>query len=227
MKFHSDWEIAQWSFVEKIASNDLTRVIGLIPLVGYIILFNDELAELASFGTIGGVESDDISPFFLSSLAKMRFVFFGSLFLLLANVTFRCFSPPALRQSKDDIGFSTRVRDCYSVHELANMEDAVFSEHWKPRASFFWNVRDMTRSRRKVVSGYRPDCRAEMFGKHGDYINFLAREWWVGQMHTHRGARISSLIFGCIGYILLALPTLDISQAVLSDVINSIWVTVN
>lgn len=223
MKFHADWEIAQWSFVEKIASNDLTRVIGLIPLVGYVILFNDELAKLASFGIIAGVENSDISPFFLTSLAKMRLVFFGSLFLLLANVAFRYFSPRVLRSLKDDIEFSTRVRDCYSVHELASMEEEVFSERWKPRISIFWSVLGGTRPRKKIVSGFRPDVRRYMFDEHGDYIHFLAREWWAGQMHTYRSIRILSLVLGCTGYFLLALPTLDISQAVLADVFSSFW----
>lgn len=222
MKFHADWEITQWSSVEKIASNDLTRVIGLIPLVGYVILFNDELANLASFEIIAGVDDSNISPFFLTSLAKMRLVFFGSLFLLLANVAFRYFGPRVLRHSKDDMEFSRRVRDCYSVHELASMEEEVFSERWKPRISPFWSVFGSTRSRKKVVSGYRQDVRAHMFDKHGDYINFLAREWWAGQMHTYRIIRILSLVLGCIGYFLLALPTLDISQAVLADMFNNL-----
>jgi hypothetical protein len=71
------------------------------------------------------------------------------------------------------------------------------------------------RSKKSAVSGYRPDVRAHMFSKHGDYIGFLAREWWVGMMHTYRPARISSLVFGAGGYAMLAISTLDIAQAVL------------
>ena len=55
------------------------------------------------------------------------------------------------------------------------------------------------RSKKPVVSGYRPDVRALMFSKHGDYIGFLAREWWEGMMHTYRPARICSLAFGVGG----------------------------
>lgn len=67
MKFYSDWKIAQWYSVEKIANNELARIVGLVPLVGYLILFNDEIAGIASFGTIAGVDNDDVSPFILSN----------------------------------------------------------------------------------------------------------------------------------------------------------------
>lgn len=54
-----------------------------------------------------------------------------------------------------------------------------------------------------------------MFATHGDYIRFLVREWWEGMMHTRRPARICSLTFGVGGYVMLAIPTVDIAQAVL------------
>lgn len=177
MNFHSDWKITQWYCVEKVASNDLSRIIGFIPLIGYLILFNDEIANITSFRTIAGLEHGNASPFILSSLAKMRLVFFGSLFVLFANLIFRVFRPQVLELSKGDIEFSTRVRDSYSVHELKSMEADVYSEQWKARLPTFWKAFGGLRGEKPVISGYRPDVRARMFSDHGDYIHFLAREW--------------------------------------------------
>jgi hypothetical protein len=223
MKFHSDWKIAQWHYVERVVNNDLARIVGMIPLVGYLILFNDEIADMASFRAIAGVEGDNVSPFFLSSLTKMRLIFFGSLLLLIANVIFKALRPQVLELSKGDMEFSTRVRDSYSVHELASMEEQVFSDHWKPRLPSFWKVFDRIRTKAALVSGFRPDHRAAMFSKHGDYIHFLAREWWTGMMHTFRVARLASMILGITGYAFLAVPTFDISQAVLRNILTSFW----
>ena len=222
MKFYSDWKITQWNYVEKVANNELARIVGLVPLVGYLILFNDEIAGMASFAIISGAENDIVSPFILSGIAKMRFVFFGSLFVMFANLIYRVFRPQVLDNSKGDIEFSTRVRDSYSVYELKSMEEQVFSDHWKPRSPFFWLVFDQIRRKKPVVSGYRPDVREAMFSKHGDYIYFLAREWWAGMMHKSRGARLASMILGITGYILLAVPTFDISQAVQWDILTSL-----
>lgn len=221
MKFYSDMKITHWNYVERVASNDLSRIVGLVPLIGYLILFNDEIADIASFRTIAGVVDDNTSPFILSGLTKMRLVFFGSLFILISNLIFIAFRPNILQRSKGDMEFCIRVRDSYSVHELSSMEKHIFSCHWKPRTKLFWKVYDETRAKRKVISGFRPDARAQMFLQHGDYIHFLAREWWAGMMHTYRIARFASVSFGITGYILLAIPTLDISQAVLLDIYAS------
>ncbi|WP_037311355.1 hypothetical protein [Ruegeria halocynthiae] len=223
MKFHSDWKFTQWQSVERVANNDLTRVVALVPIIGYLILFNDQIAEIASFRMIAGVEPGAETPFLLSGLAKMRLVFFGSLFLLFSNLIFKGFRPQVLELAKGDVEFAARVGERYSVHELADMETHVFSEDWKPRLPLFWKVHDEFRSKKPLVSGYRPDVRSHMFSGHCDYISFLAREWWTGEMHTFRLARFVSLSLGIIGIFLLAIPTLDITQAVVGDVLLKFW----
>ncbi len=218
MKFHSDWKFTQWQSVERVANNDLTRVVALVPIVGYLILFNDQIAEIASFRMIAGVEPGAATPFFLSGIAKMRLVFFGSLLLLTSNLTFKVFRPQVLELAKGDMEFAARVGERFSLHELADMEAQVFSDHWKPRLPFFWKVHDEFRNKKPVVSGYRPDARKAMFDTKGDYISYLSREWWTGEMHTFRLARLVSLTLGVTGILLLAIPTLDITQAVIGDV---------
>lgn len=47
----------QWQSVERVANNDLTRVVALLSIIGYLILFNDQIAETASFRMIAGVET--------------------------------------------------------------------------------------------------------------------------------------------------------------------------
>ncbi|EEE35134.1 conserved hypothetical protein [Rhodobacteraceae bacterium KLH11] len=220
MKFHSDWKFMQWQSVERVANNDLTRVVALVPIIGYLILFNDQIAEIASFRLIAGVEQGAATPFYLTGLAKMRLVFFGSLLLLFSNLIFKVFRPPVLELAKGDIEFAARVGERYSVYELEEMESQVFSDHWKPRLPLFWNFAKVHGKfiKHPQVTGYRPDFRSNMFAEHGDYISFLAREWWTGEMHTFRLARLVSLILGITGIFLLAIPTLDITQAVVGDV---------
>jgi len=223
MKFHSDWTFTQWQSVERVANNNLTRVVALVPIIGYLILFNDRIADIASFRVIAGVEPGTKSPFYLSGLSKMRLVFFGSLLLLISNMIFRVFRPRVLELAKGDMEFAARVGERYSVHELASMEAQVFSDHWKPRLPLFWKVHDKFRSKKPLVSGYRPDVRTYMFNKHGDYISYLSREWWTGEMHKFRLARFVSLSLGVGGIFLLAIPTLDITQAVVKDVLLKLW----
>jgi hypothetical protein len=218
MHFPADLQIIQWRSVKAVASNDLSRVIGLIPLAGYLILFNDEIARFASFDTIAGVSDEDLSPFFLEAVPKLRLVFFGSLFVLFSYVIYMIYRPRVLDRFGDGVEFAARVYESFSVKEIARIEAQVFAETWIPRESTFWI---MLGNRRKsaVLAGYRPDVRSNMFGKHGDYIHLLAREWWAGMMHVSRWARIASLVFGITGYVLLAVPAIDIAQAVFRDMV--------
>jgi len=215
MRPRKDWTIVRWDFVKAIANNEFSRVVVLIPIAGYLILFNDEIARLASFNALAGVGEEDSSPFVFDGLTKLRLVFLGSLSVLCSFLIYRVFRPEVLQTSNGELEFSELVRQRYSVYEIAQMEEAVYSKHWTERTETFWFVLGQQRSKKSQVSGFRPDARAHMFSEHGDYISFLAREWWVGKMHTHRSARVSSAVLGVLGYLLLAVPTLDIAQAVL------------
>lgn len=220
-KYHSDWRFTQWPFIKAIANNDLSRIIGLVPLAGYLILFNDEIARFASFDALAGITDQAGTTFLIGSVTKLRLVFFGSLFVFGSNVIYRIWHPPVLDASNNAIEFAGRVREDYTVREIAGMEADVCSERWRPRhADFwsFWTFSDGLR-RRPILAGFRPDVRGHMFNKHGDYISFLAREWWVGMMHSKRPARLAALTLGITGYILLAVPTLDIAQAVVRDLL--------
>jgi hypothetical protein len=194
----------------------VARIIGLVPLAGYLILFNDEIARLASVDTIAGVTDRAESTFLFESVTKLRLVFFGSFFVFVSYVVYRIWRPPVLDGSSSDIEFAGRVQENYTVQEIATMEAQVFSEGWQPRLDVFWIMLGCTRTAR-ILSGWRPDVRGMMLRKHRDYISFLAREWWVGMMHTNRSARLAALVLGVAGYFLLAVPTLDIAQAVLRD----------
>lgn len=221
MKFLTDWKILRWETVKVVANNDFTRVVGLIPLAGYLILLNDEIAGMLSFDALAGVSGEEKSPFLLNGMTKLRLVFFGSLCVLFSYLTYRLFRPEELEAAKTELEFSELVMQRYSVYELAQIEEQVHSESWVERTEAFWIMLGSQRSKKPVVSGFRPDARSDMFSRHGYYIGFLAREWWVGKMHTYKPARICALVLGVLGYGMLALPTFDIAQAVLRNIFIS------
>ncbi|AUC55893.1 hypothetical protein CDO87_15485 [Sagittula sp. P11] len=220
MKSPTDWKVVRWETVKSVANNDFTRVVGLIPIAGYLILFNDEIAGMLSFNALAGVGGAERSSFLLDGLSKLRFVFFGSLLVLCSFLIYRLFRPEILEAAKNDLEYSELVRQRYSVYELAQIEERVHSESWVERTEAFWMVLGKKRTKKPVVAGFRPDSRTQMFSKHGDYIGFLAREWWVGMMHTYKPARICSLTLGVLGYAMLAVPSLDIAQAVLRHILT-------
>lgn len=55
----TDWKLVRWEAVKGVANNDFTRVVMLIPIAGYLILFNDEITGMASFDSLAGVGDAD------------------------------------------------------------------------------------------------------------------------------------------------------------------------
>ncbi len=129
MKLRADWKVVRWETVKGVASNDFTRGVGLIPIAGYLILFNDEIAAMLSFDALAGVAGAEKSPFLLDGLTKLRLVFFGSLCLFCSFLTYRLFRPEVLEVAKSDLG--SRLIDGQSqnmtVAARATAERKVFA----------------------------------------------------------------------------------------------------
>lgn len=211
----------RWDFIEKIANNELNKLVLLIPVFGYLLLFNDSFVEALAFNRIAGVSADQPSPFFLGSVAKLRLAFFGSLILLGANMLFKLFAPIELQQAKTEIAYAELVVSAFSREEVIAIETEVLSEAWKVRTSFAENkvfgpkiIKRQPRLKSLTLLAY-------LEREDKDYLRLIAREFWVGQIHSHPLARLLTLVICTLGLVMLALPTLDITQAVIIDFISS------
>lgn len=215
-----------WPFLEQIANNQVGRLVSAIPIVGYLILFNDQFANAVSFNAIAGSNLETESPFWFNSIFKLRSAFFGSLFILLANILFAVFSPRVLKSSKDDLQFCERVFESYSKDEIVKIEQDITDQNWNLRTPWLLQEnRDGLYWEKDQEGKKKPISRLSGFAQkryitreYPDYVRLLAREWWHGQMHTFCFFRMSILFFAAVGYLLLALPTLDILQAVVFNI---------
>lgn len=61
-----------------------------VPIIGYLILFNDTISQHLSFNKLA---SEDVLGFGLSSAARLKFIYFGLIFLGSANILYRIRRP--------------------------------------------------------------------------------------------------------------------------------------
>ncbi len=209
-----------WSTVKKVASNDLTKIIGIVPVVGYLILFNDSILDKIQFDTITGTTGDEASPFLLGGLTKLRMTFFGSLSVTMSFLIYQLRRPKELDTATDDFSFAERVRESYSVVEMKALERDVMEAKWQKRLGLFWLPWHGGRKRECQVQGFREDLRTKFLSNFHDYIDQASREWWIGQMNSRPISRYAAMILGCLGYLLLVIPTIDIAQAVIGDILS-------
>ena len=216
----SEWQAApsflRWDFLEKIAGSEISKIVGVIPIAGYLILFNDGLADAISFDKIAGITDETDGTFLLSSVTKLRLTFFGSILIFVSNILFRMCSPKALELSKSDFDFSDRVMSSYSVAEIRALEAQLSNRTWNFRTPLIvCNENFASFLNKKRLNGFRETIpRRDLLEPHQDYVSALSREWWIGQMHTLWLCRWLTLASCSIGYLMIAIPSCDIAQAV-------------
>lgn len=221
-KWMEDPSWLRWNFIEKIANNELSKLVVFIPIAGYLILFNDRFAEALTFDEIAGVHEGETSPFFLSATTKLRLAFFGGIFVFVSKLVFVGFSPKILENFKRGLSFAETVVDNYTQPEIAALEQDVLSEAWIFRTPHLVGTRyTSVRSRKARIGGLNPHSFPQQRRTDfREYIQLIAREWWHGQMHSHFFARLICLVSGFVGFGMLSFSTLDIAQAVIRDVFS-------
>ena len=76
------------------------------------------------------------------------------------------------------------------------------------------------RKRERRTQKAQGNQRSHFVRTFGDHIDQASREWWIGQMNSRPFSRYAAMVFGCLGYLLLVIPTIDIAQAVIADILS-------
>lgn len=204
----------QWKFIDKVSNSQTSKLVAALPLVGYLIVFNDQIAGIMSFDFIAGNSKSGENIFLLSGLAKLRLVFFGSIALLISNLVCQLFRPKELQFADNEFEFVTLVRENYTSTEIDLMEQRIKSTNWVKQKDFIWNAFEAESSQ----SGPYDPKRGKHFPS-GQHVDLVSREWWAGQMKIRKPARLFCLLSGTVAYSMLLVPTLDILQAVARDMV--------
>ena len=89
-KLRTRWQVFQYNFqwphYDWLLDGWLSRLAYGVPLVGYLVLFNDTISANLQFESLAG---QIYSPLGLSSGARLKFIYLGLVFLGLGNVLYR------------------------------------------------------------------------------------------------------------------------------------------
>ena len=77
----------RWSFLSVMLDNAVARVIYVIPIAGYLILYSDYFEKLFTFSTLHRSGC-------LTTIQRLDMTYYGSIALLVAYLLYRCCVPP-------------------------------------------------------------------------------------------------------------------------------------
>jgi hypothetical protein len=79
-----------WSSYVFLFDGWIAKCAMAVPVVGYLILFNDSVSQHLSFNELA---SENVVGFGLSSVVRLKFIYFGLIFLGSANILYRLRRP--------------------------------------------------------------------------------------------------------------------------------------
>ncbi|MDU9004919.1 hypothetical protein [Sedimentitalea todarodis] len=103
-----------WQFIKPFLSGKTAQAMPLIPIIGYVVLFNDTIARHLNFEEI----TDGSGTLFIGSQTRIQLIYFGLVFLGAASFWFRCSCPSTIKIASDEYEYRDFAFLKYSIREF-------------------------------------------------------------------------------------------------------------
>ncbi len=210
----------------------VARCAMAVPVVGYLILFNDSIAEHISFDRLA---AETTSAFGLTASARLKLIYFGLLFLGIANILYRWRRPWVMRMANNQIDYVERGLKHFPIGTYVELHDMIryrgrdaYTRHGK----YYDNEwEDFV----EAATGSRPGANIRDTSKRSGHWNeakskfenllrsILTETFFREAYHTRRWWLVICLVFAAIGYLLLAIPSVDLLLKVLLVIVEPLW----
>jgi hypothetical protein len=199
-----------------------------IPIVGYLILFNDSIADHISFERLA---SGHDSALGLSASSRLKLIYLGLLFVGTASLAYRWRRPWPMRLADNEFDYVERGLKNFSIgtyiqlHGLIRHSDMdPYTTHGKYYDSEWEDFLEMS-------TGSRPGADARAAAEKTGHWNeakskfegllrsILLETFFREAHHTRRKGLVFCLALALVGYGLLAIPSADLFLKVMGAIL--------
>jgi hypothetical protein len=203
-----------WSDYVTLFDGWIARCAMAVPIIGYLILFNDFIVTHLSFDLLA---KEKTLRFGLGSGARLKLIYFGLLLLGSANILYRVRRPFLMKHGRNEKEYvehalATFVLDDYiQVHNVIRREGHT-TPYGKYYDSEYQDFRDMARG----VHGDQPgkeNVRSDWSGAKQKYealLRSMLMDFYFRHQTTRRIALSICLALAISGYALLFIPSVDL-----------------
>ncbi|MCP4096136.1 MAG: hypothetical protein GY748_07835 [Planctomycetaceae bacterium] len=196
----------------------LARGALAVPIIGYLIIFNDTTVGYISFKEITNKTS---ILFYFEGVTRLRFLYFGLVFLGTANLIYRWRRPWVHKFGKDSFAFVEKGLEVFTPSEYINFHHTIREEgHFTLSGKYYdseWDgFRDLAIGiEGKDKSENRPGHWNQAKSQYEYLLRNILEETFFRHSIKRRFSLSICLLVSSIGYVLLLLPSLDLFQAVI------------
>lgn len=206
-------KIPAWDSIRKIGQTRALRLTIFVPVIGYMILFNQQIVhvfELSKhlFANVSHIPLDDaigtVSP---ETKTRLFYFYFGLTFLGLGSILYQLFCPRLIKEHasdreyvREEINLITETRAeslaNYLQHNRSGMRS--HAEYSQQRHYIKVNEKDPEERKRKLES---------------ETIDLMV-DFWRVENRSSPLSRSLVLIFYVVGFVMLGIPSVQMFKKV-------------
>lgn len=190
----------------------IPRLSLTVPIVGYLILFNDTISEAIRFAHLTSAQLDD---FGLTGQQRLRFVYFGLIALGAGNFIYRLKKPFAFRYGTNTADYVRTALEVFTLGDFINLHHEIRRGHRTLDGKYYdseWEgFEQAARNRGEGTNDVQRTGNWDAArSAYGSLLRSILRETFFRQDTERRVWLALCLVLSSVGYALLAVPSADL-----------------
>lgn len=206
----------------------IPRISFAVPIIGYLILFNDSITKNLTFLEL----TSGHSALGLSGGARLKFIYLGLVLLGLTNILYRWRRPYVLRQARDLNSYVEMGLKNFTVPTYIDLHGKIRHSGFDPYTrhgkyydaewdAFLDHAIGKDTGNRAIGRDPMTAHWVEAKAKHEGLLRAILIETFFREdTRTRIGWLIACLCIASVGYILLAIPSIDLFIKVTAAIID-------
>jgi hypothetical protein len=240
-KYNFNWSDYVW-----LLDSGIARYAVFIPIIGYAILFNDQVAQLLKFDQLAGENSIHWG---LAGKTRLKFYYLGLTFVAIANVGYFVLRPKVMALGIRGREYVESGLQNFSLQTFANFHDEIYhggaghltmygdydSDDWEKFYALATGVDNDATLKVRIV----PMSISEKFGgekkdsstpktanwreakeKYENLLRSILIEIYFRRTSGRRLALVTLMLLASIGYLSLFVPAVDLFAKVTFTIIR-------
>lgn len=197
-----------WSNYVKYINGWISKFALFVPLIGYVILFNDTIAKQLIFNHLAVEQSFEG----LDTYTRLKLIYFGLIFLGISNFIYLWRKPYIFRFGTSVEEYTKKALEVFTLDDFIQLHQNIQSNVYGPS----------TKNGKYLTSEYDSFINESVYdeekfldwevskNKYGNLLRNILRETFFNLNKVNIKSLILSLILTTIGYICLIIPSIDL-----------------
>jgi hypothetical protein len=112
----------RWSDYVSLFDGWIARCSMAVPIIGYLILFNDSISQHLSFNNLA---NENLVWFGLSSILRLKLIYFGLIFLGAANIIYRWRRPFVFKIGTNRFDYVEKALEHFTVSAYIDIHGTI------------------------------------------------------------------------------------------------------